>query len=105
MKKTDEKTTQKAMMMYDNAIVYYHNNPHTEKRLLSCTAKVIITDKYYLLQSYSTIVAVIDRTTNTLYDVLRVVYGYTATSAQHIAKFNREYGNSTWGCKNKVRVY
>lgn len=31
--------------------------------------------------------ALYDKSADTLYDVLRGVYGYTATSAQHIAKF------------------
>ena len=48
---------------------------------------------YYVLVSYCTVVAVIDKATNKLYDVLRTVYGYSATSAQHIAKFRADYGS------------
>lgn len=44
-------------------------------------------ESFTILWSYNTAVAVYDRTTDTLYDILRGVYGYTATSAQHIAKF------------------
>ena len=40
-----------------------------------------------VLWSYNTAVAIYDKSNDTLYDVLRAVYGYTATSAQHIAKF------------------
>ena len=49
------------------------------------------------LISYNTSVAIIKGAT--CYDFLRKVYGYTATSAQHIAKFMRKYGVSdkkTW---------
>jgi len=61
-------------------------------RLRSCTASVFETENYYVLQSYSTIIAIIDKRTDTLYDGLRLVYGYTSTSAQHIAKFRKDYG-------------
>lgn len=54
------------------------------------------------LRSYKTIIAVIDHETDTLYDFLRYVYGYTATSAHHIAKFNHDYCNGSWGCENRL---
>ena len=75
------------------------------ERLRSCNAIVIVFDDYYVLQSYNTIVAFIDRTTDTLYDVLRYVYGYTSTSAQHIAKFRHDYGRGKWGCLRELRYY
>lgn len=62
------------------------------KKLRSCSADVWATDSYYVLMSYATIIAVIDAD-GTCYDFLRLVYGYTATSAQHIAKFVHDYGN------------
>ena len=62
-------------------------------RLRSCKAWVYETESFYLLESYRTIVAVIDKSTNDLYDALRTVYGYTATSAQHISKFRTDYGD------------
>ena len=68
-------------------------------RLRSCNAKVYTSGNYYVLQSYDTIVAFIDRRTDCLYDVLRLVYGYTSTSAQHIRKFEHDYGADKWGCK------
>ena len=46
--------------------------------------------------------AAIDVRTDTLYDFLRYVYGYTSTSAQHIAKFDKDYGRGKWGCANRV---
>lgn len=79
------------------------------KRLRSCSAEVApVMDAetgellYYVLRSYRTIVAAIDVRTDTLYDFLRYVYGYTATSAQHISKFSQDYGRGKWGCSNRL---
>ena len=63
------------------------------KRLRSCSAYVLETPSFYILRSYNTVVAVIDKHTGNTYDVLRMVYDFTRTSAQHIAKFTRDYGN------------
>ncbi len=60
-------------------------------RLRSCNAYVSCIGKWLVLTSYSTIVAVLDSETRSLYDVLRYRYGYTATSAQHISKFAHDY--------------
>lgn len=59
------------------------------KRLRTCNAKVGVFQDYTILVSYCTIVAFIKD--KILYDVLRYNYGYTATSAQHIAKFANDY--------------
>lgn len=79
------------------------------KRLRSCSAEVApVIDAetgellYYVLRSYRTIVAAIDVRTDTLYDFLRYVYGYTSTSAQHISKFSQDYGMGKWGCANRL---
>lgn len=94
MKKAEqEKINQMAMDLYNRAYNEYLRYNYEVKRLRSCQAEVIITENYYLLRSYNTIVAVIDRDFGYKADVLRNVYGYTATSAQHIAKFFRDYGN------------
>ena len=66
--------------------------PHYVTRLRTCNACVWETKHFYLLQSYSTIVAAIDKGNNIMFDFLRYVYGYTATTAQHIAKFANDYG-------------
>lgn len=69
------------------------------ERLRSCSAKVAQAGDWYVLRSYRTIVAVIDQNTGICYDFLRKVYGYTSTSAQHIAKFRNDYGATstmTW---------
>lgn len=78
------------------------------RQLRSCSAEVfdLVDDTtgevlYHVLRSYNTVVAFIDPTTDTLYDVLRKVYGYTSTSAQHIAKFDHDYGMGKWGCAKR----
>ena len=62
-------------------------------RLRSCNAYVFESENFYFLRSYNTVVACIDKTTGQKYDFLRLVYGYTSTSAQHIAKFFHDYGD------------
>ena len=71
-----------------------HRGTQYIERLRSCSAEVWASDSYYILRSYNTIIAIIDRNGN-LYDFLRMVYGYTATSAQHISKFVRDYNATT----------
>lgn len=70
---------------------------HNTKRLRSCTAytyDVYEGDsmRYTVLISYSTIVAYYDHDSGVFCDILRPVYGYTNTSAQHIAKFKKDLG-------------
>ena len=72
------------------------------ERLRSCSAEVAKVGNWYVLRSYHTIVAIIDTQTDTLYDFLRYVYGYTSTSAQHISKFNQDYGMGKYGCTNRL---
>ena len=88
---------------------YNYINAHSEtreiNRLRNCTARVIVTDEYYTLVSYNTVVAFIDRESDTLYDILRYVYGYTSTSAQHIAKFESDYCAGKWNCQYSYRYY
>lgn len=71
-------------------------------RLRSCNARVFETTHYYFLQSYKTFVACIDKEQGALVDVLRYVYGFTSTSAQHISKFEKDYGKGKWGCEARV---
>lgn len=68
------------------------------KRLKNCQAYVTKVGKWYVLRSYNTIVAIIDSETDTLYDFLRYVYGFTSTSCQHIRKFEKIYCNKYFGC-------
>ena len=66
-----------------------------KKQLRSCSAMTYTVGHYIILQSYATPVAFIDKSTGELFDVLRLVYGYTATSAQHIAKFASDFPRIT----------
>ena len=61
-------------------------------RLNTCHAWSYVAGNFVILISYKTEVACIDTRTGTCYDYLRKVYGYTATSAQHIAKFMKKFG-------------
>ena len=76
------------------------------KQLKSCQAWVWETENYYVLQSYETFIACIEKATDTCYDVLRLEYGYTATSAKHISIFRKAscyggYGAGKWGCETE----
>lgn len=71
----------------DNELIYGATG---YRQLHRCQAHVMKTAHFYVLQSYNTIVAAVDADGN-LYDFLRYVYGYSATSAQHIAKFYHDY--------------
>lgn len=83
---------------YKKAMNEYNVEHTMYKRLRSCQADVCETENYYVLRSYDTIVAVISMEYGICYDVLRLVYCYTATSAQHIAKFCSDFGS---GINNK----
>ena len=64
------------------------------KQLRTCKACVYETENFYILRSYNTLyVAIIRKANGQCYDMLRYIYGYTATSAQHIAKFCADYGD------------
>lgn len=75
------------------------------RRLRTCSAEVYKVGTFWALRSYNTTIAIIDAETDTLYDFLRLVYGYTSTSAQHIAKFRHDYGAGKWGCEHEFRYY
>lgn len=59
------------------------------ERLDYCKAWWYKAGGYIFLVSYNTCVAFVDENGN-MYDILRLVYGYTATSAKHIAKFRNQ---------------
>ena len=75
------------------------------KRLRSCTAWIFETENFYLLKSYNTFIAAIDKRSNVCVDVLRDVYGYTATSAQHIAKFFSDYAFTLGMWRSNLTIY
>ncbi len=72
-----------------NKYVEEHNVVFNWERLDHCTAWTADIGDYEVLRSYETLIAMIHKPTGVMYDVLRYVYGYTATSAKHIAKFRR----------------
>lgn len=61
-------------------------------RLNTCQAWTYEAGYLIVLVSYKTEVACIDIRTGICYDYLRKVYGYTSSSAQHIAKFMKKFG-------------
>lgn len=94
MKREDEnvycmKAYYESMAIYD---AYRQQGKHPQVvRLKNCKASTIHCDDYILLRSYQTIVAAYDTRYGIMYDFLRYVYGYTATSARHITKFRELY--------------
>ena len=81
-----------ALVAYEKFLGVSQNECDIEsKRLRSCSAYVYENSKDYYLVSYQTGVAFIDKENDILYDVLRYVYFYTATSSQHISKFAHDY--------------
>ena len=99
MNMKQEHINEMCLDVYSNAYDEYFNGELNVKQLRRCNAEVYDTVGYFLLRSYNTIVAVVEKSTGSTWDVLRMVYGYTATSAQHIAKFTADYGNGkryTW---------
>lgn len=94
----------KCMEEYGKAMEEFKTGNYEIKRLRSCTASVIETPHYWILRSYNTIISVTSKDTGVCYDVLRIVYGYTATSAQHIAKFTHDYHTDEymWGAPKWV---
>lgn len=102
---------EKQIIINDICLDHYHaalsglsglDKPLEGKKLRSCQACVLETEYYYILRSYHTIVAVIDKETDVLYDVLRYVYGYTSTSAHHISKFEQDYCKGKWSCNARL---
>ena len=82
-------------MQQDLRNVWNNKCPVAIKRLRYCKAWVYTFvdengDTYYVLRSYGTMVACVSPI-GAKYDWLRYAYGYTATSAQHIAKFFNDY--------------
>ena len=74
-------------------------------RLRYCRAWIYETENYYILRSYSTNIAAIDRRTNTCYDFLRYVFDFTSTSCQHIAKFRHDYMRGAYNDRKYLTYY
>ena len=103
--------TKKELQLQENEIALEHytkfkavldeelRHPYTVKRLRTMSAEILYTENYYILRSYNTLIAFMPINTGRVIDVLRLVYGYTATSAKHISAFcNQLHATSryTW---------
>lgn len=92
MKKQEQLSINRKICLYmGKPLEVFCNTPEDKMpakiRLNNCQAWTQDFEEFTVLWSYESIVAVYDKYTDTLYDVLRQVYGYTSTSALHIAKF------------------
>lgn len=85
--------------------ILYSVSAQGEKRckLYSCKAEIWECSGFLALLSYGTPVALYSIYGEIFYDCLRTVYGYTATSAQHIAKFKRWLAENNYPVKDCVR--
>lgn len=95
MQKIENETVEKA---WEKAQKVWIKGRKDVERLNCCQAWVYKANGYCFLVSYKTIVAFIDDTGN-MFDVLRLVYGYTATSTMHIARFRKKFchvSEHTW---------
>lgn len=99
MKKEQIERTNERVQLFVEWFNSNHGTLIQGKRLRTCQAMVLEFEDCFILQSYHTLVAGIRKDTGEGFDFLRMVYGYTATSAQHIAKFFADYGN---GCIRNV---
>lgn len=87
-KEQQEKVNFVVNVNMESALEEYKKEHSAPVRLRTCQAFVYETTNYYLLKSYNTFIACMEKETETVYDALRTVYGYTATSAKHISKFD-----------------
>lgn len=74
-------------------------------RLYSCKADMWYSGRYIILYSYESIVAFYNTTNGRLIDNLRMTYGYTVTSAQHITKFHKWLTENNWTVCISHRYY
>lgn len=85
------------------SILYYaFNNGKKRCKLYSCNAWIWEFKGILVLVSYDTPIAVYAYNWS-LYDCLRVVYGYTATSSQHICKFMKWLDENNYPINYAVR--
>ena len=85
------------------SILYYaFNNGKKRCRLYSCNAWIWEFKGILVLVSYDTPIAVYAYNSS-LCDCLRVVYGYTATSSQHISKFMKWLDENNYPVNYAVR--
>ena len=65
----------------------------------SCQAWVIYTPRYIILQSYNTLVAMIDTVSNKIY----CSGTYSHTTINHIGRFARRYGLNYYDFKEAIK--
>lgn len=104
-KELQRELNKKAYDIFDSALSEFFHSEQDGKQLNHCQAHVYETPNFYILQSYNTLVACIEKSTDILVDVLRTEFGYTSTSSQHITKFSRRYGAGKYGCERKITAY
>lgn len=73
------------------------------RTLYSCKAEIWEYKGFLALVSYSTPIAIYTPDNATLYDCLRIVYGYTSTSNQHIYKFSKWLAENNYPVQEFVR--
>lgn len=83
------KVNEYVLSEYEEAMNEYNDRGAFKSvhKLYSCQAQIVETENFYILRSYNTCVACYNKRKIEMCDFLRYVYGYTATSAQHITKF------------------
>ena len=79
------------------------NNCERIRTLYYCNAEIWEYKGFLALVSYKTPIAVYAPDNATLYDCLRIVYGYTSTSSQHISKFSKWLAENNYPVKEFVR--
>ena len=85
------------------SILYYaFNNGKKRCSLYYCSAEILECNGILVLVSYGTPIAVYTPD-GLLCDCLRIVYGYTATSNQHISKFKKWLAENNYPVRHFVR--
>lgn len=81
-----------AVYIFNDAMKQLNTAKDKYKRLRHCEAYVYETKDYYVLKSYNTFIAAIDKQSQALTDVLAREYGKrTSSSTQQINKFVHDY--------------
>lgn len=78
-------------------------NCKRRRKLYSCNAEIWEYKGFLALVSYGTPISLYTPDNATLYDCLRIVYGYTATSAKHICKFSNWLAENNYPVQEFVR--
>ena len=82
---------------------YAFNHGKRVCKLYYCNAEIWECTGMLVLVSYVTPVALFTADDGKLYDCLRVVYGYTATSSQHISKLKKWLSENNYNVEYAVR--